>query len=174
MSSASQQPTSINPIHLKNQFALRFVRALNTIKNQKGSAHDTQMHCRSRRVKIAAYTAMASVVGSRRSWSRAVLWKIRNRSRNQDLLRNKIMTNHHRRRRHAKLCMKRRNRNSIREDVYLNPFRYSVQESKLRKMVPGGRNMDSWCLGDEIADYIKCLAAQVEVMQTLVDLYTVT
>ncbi|CAI9288290.1 unnamed protein product [Lactuca saligna] len=178
--SSSQQPTSVNPIYLKNQFARRFVRALNNLKNQKGSAHDNQMHRISGRVKIAAYTAMASVVGSRRAWSRAVLSKIKNRPRNLELLRSnrkraehRIMTNlpH---RHHAKVSIKRRNPNPIRDEVSFNPFKCSGQESKLRKLVPGAGSMDSWCLVDETADYIKCLAAQVQVMQTLVDLYTAT
>ncbi|KAI3829875.1 hypothetical protein L1987_04006 [Smallanthus sonchifolius] len=86
--SLSQQPTSTNPAYLRNQFAHRFVRALKTLNHTKtAEAHDhNQMYRRSTRVKIAAYTAMASVVGSRRAWSRAVLWKIRKRSRNQGLL----------------------------------------------------------------------------------------
>ncbi|KAI3787941.1 hypothetical protein L2E82_00464 [Cichorium intybus] len=177
--SPSQQPTEKNPTNLKNQFARRFVRALNSLHNPKKSAHDNQMHRRSRRIKIAAYNAMASVVGSRRTWSRAVLWKIRNRSRTQGLFRNnrkrvdhQIVTNYHHRH-HVKLSIKRRNPNPKRE-VYFDPSRYSGQEAKLRKLVPGAENMDSWCLVDEATDYINCLAAQVEVMKTLVDLYTAT
>lgn len=73
---------------------------------------------------------------------------------------------------HAKVLVRRRNPNPKREDV--DPFRYSGQELKLRKLVPGSETMDSCCLMDETADYIKCLAAQVEVMKTLVDLYTTT
>ncbi|KAI3682570.1 hypothetical protein L1987_82635 [Smallanthus sonchifolius] len=157
--SPSQQPTSTNPSSLKNQFAHRFIRALKTLNHTKtGAAHDhNQMYRRSIRVKIASYTAMASVVGSRRAWSRAVLWKIIKRSRNQGLLLRK---------------RKRRNPNPKREDF--NPFRNSGQELKLRKLVPGAETMDSWCLMGETADYIKCLVAQVEVMKTLVDLYSIT
>ncbi|KAL8215112.1 hypothetical protein R6Q57_004561 [Mikania cordata] len=175
--SGSKHPTSINPTYLKNQFAHRFVRALNNLKHTTTQTHDhNQIYKRSSRIKIAAYTAMASVVGSRRTWSRAVLWKIRNRSRNRSrnqglLLRKrkrvdgKIISCHH----HAKIMSLKR-RNLKRDDF--NPFRNSCQESKLRKLVPGAETMDSWCLIGETADYIKCLAAQVEVMKTLVDLYT--
>lgn len=157
---------SINPTHFKNQFAIRFVRALNNINATKSSPHNDHknMFLRSRRVKIAAYTAMASVVGSKRAWSRALLWKIRNRSRNRGLLlRNKKRADH------AKVSSKRRNPNPKRQDV--NAFRYSGQELKLRKIVPGSETMDSCSLMTETADYIKCLVAQVEVMKSLVDLY---
>nr|GEX40709.1 transcription factor IBH1-like [Tanacetum cinerariifolium] len=111
------------------------------------------MFRRSRRVKIAAYTAMASVVGSRRAWSRALLWKIRNRSRNRGLLlRIKKRVDH------AKVSFKRRNPRPKRQDF--DPFKYSSQELKLRKMVPGAETMDSCSLMSETADYIKCLVAQ--------------
>ncbi|XP_076937463.1 transcription factor IBH1-like [Bidens hawaiensis] len=171
---------STNPANLKNQLAHRFVRALNNLNHKKpGADHDqvhnikqNQMYTRINLVKIAAYTAMASVVGSRRAWSRAVLRRIRNRSRNQGLfLRNrkrvyhKITDCHH----HAKRL---RNPNPKRQDF--NLFRNSSQELKLRKLVPGARTIDSWCLVSETADYIKCLVAQVEVMKTLVDLYATT
>ncbi|KVI03785.1 transcription factor IBH1-like [Cynara cardunculus var. scolymus] len=178
--SPSQQPSSHNPTCLiKNRFAHRFVRALNNLNIKNRSPHDeNQIYRRSHRVKIAAYAAMASVVGSKRAWSRAVLWKVRNRSRNQGLLvssrrkrvdcKSKTSNDHH-----AKVSVvRRRNPNPKRED--LDPFRYSGQELKLRKLVPGAATMDSCCLMDETADYIKCLAAQVEVMKTLVDFYTTT
>ncbi|KAI3667887.1 hypothetical protein L6452_42957 [Arctium lappa] len=178
--SPSQQPSSPNPTHLKIRFARRFLRALNNLNITKTSPDDdddgeNRVYRRSRRVKIAAYTAMASVVGSRRAWSRAVLWKVRNRSRNRSLLSVrprrkrvdcKITNNDHD---HAKVFVRRRNPNPKRD-----PFRDSGQVLKLRKLVPGAETMDSWCLMDETADYIKCLAAQVEVMKTLVDLYTTT
>ncbi|MFS7902174.1 hypothetical protein Hanom_Chr01g00008161 [Helianthus anomalus] len=176
--SPSHQPTSTNPAYLKNEFAQRFVRALNNLNHANSAARDhNQMHRRTSLVKIAAYTAMASVVGSRRAWSRAVLWRIRKRSRNRGLLliRNrkrvdhKITSCHH----HAKvMSLKRRNPNPKRQGF--NPFRDSSQELKLRKLVPGSGTMDSWCLMGETADYIKCLAAQVDVMKTLVDLYATT
>ncbi|GKA57427.1 hypothetical protein Tco_1580460 [Tanacetum coccineum] len=146
---------------------MRFVRALNNLNSTKRSPHDGQenMFRRSRRVKIAAYTAMASVVGSRRAWSRALLWKIRNRSRNRGLLLRIT-----KRVDHAKVSFKRRNPRPKRQDF--DPFKYSSQELKLRKMVPGAETMDSCSLMCETADYIKCLVAQVEIMKSLVDLYT--
>ncbi|KAI7738407.1 hypothetical protein M8C21_021537 [Ambrosia artemisiifolia] len=163
--SSSPQTTSTNSAYLTNQFAHRFVRALNNLNHTKTSSHGhNQISRRTSRVKIAAYTAMASVVGSRRAWSRAVLWKIRKRSRIRSLLLrmnrkrvdHKIFNCHH----HSKvMSLKRRNPNPKRQ-YYFNPFRNSSQESKLRKLVPGAQTMDSWCLMGETADYIKCLAAQ--------------
>lgn len=163
--------TYINSSHLKNQFAHRFVQALNNLNNKQTSPQENHMNSRSRRVKIASYTAMASVVGTRRAWSRAVLWKIRNRTRVKFFIlrkRKRVTKCHH----HAKVYVKRRNPNPKREDF--DRFSYSSQESRLRKLVPGSETMDSWCLIGETADYIKCLAAQVEVMKTLVDFYTTT
>ncbi|XP_071691801.1 transcription factor IBH1-like [Rutidosis leptorrhynchoides] len=165
---------SPNPTHLKNEFAHRFIRSLNNINSIKRSSNANKISLRSRRVAIAAYTTMASIVGSKRAWSCAVLRKIRNRSRNKGLLvRKKIKLDHkfginfHH---HAKVHLKKRNRIPKREDFDI--FKNSGQELKLRKLVPGGETMNSWCLMGETADYIKCLAAQVEVMKTLVNLYT--
>ncbi|KAK1428523.1 hypothetical protein QVD17_17358 [Tagetes erecta] len=161
--SPSQQQNSTNPSNLKNQFAHRFVRALNNLNHTKPSSpHDhNHIYKRCNHVKVAAYTAMASVVGSRRAWSRSVLLKIRKRSRNRK-----------RRVDHAKVCLKKKSlyNTKIRSEDF-NPFTNPSQESKLRKLVPGSETMDSWCLMGETADYIKCLVAQVEVMKTLVDLY---
>ncbi|KAI3749724.1 hypothetical protein L2E82_20340 [Cichorium intybus] len=112
---------------------------------------------------------MASVVGPRRAWSRAILWKIRNRSA---LAGNKKRVHHittrlRLQRHHAQQTKKR---NLKREHV--DPFGNSGLEVKLRKLVPGAQKLDPCCLLDETADYIKCLATQVEVMRTLVDLYS--
>ncbi|KAL7582597.1 transcription factor IBH1 [Lactuca sativa] len=138
---SAPQPTSKNRTSLKIHLAYRFLLALNTL-NQKRSAFDhTQNHKRSNRVKIAAYASMASVVGPRRAWSRAILWKIRNR------------------------CVLTRNKKRV------HHITTSLQV-KLRKLVPGAETMDPCGLLDETADYIKHLATQVEVMKTLVDLYS--
>ncbi|CAH1447110.1 unnamed protein product [Lactuca virosa] len=166
---SAPQPTSKNRTSLKIHLAYRFLLALNTL-NMKRSAFDhTQNHKRSHRVKIAAYASMASVVGPRRAWSRAILWKIRNQG---VLTRNKkrvhhITTSLRLHRHHARPT---RRRNPNREHV--NPFGNSGLEVKLRKLVPGAETMDPCGLLDETADYIKHLATQVEVMKTLVDLYS--
>uniref|UniRef100_A0A3Q7JVU1 BHLH domain-containing protein n=1 Tax=Solanum lycopersicum TaxID=4081 RepID=A0A3Q7JVU1_SOLLC len=57
---------------IRSRFAYRFLHSLRKMNQQDKT--------NSRRVKHAAYASMASVVGSKRAWSRAVLSKIRNRS----------------------------------------------------------------------------------------------
>ncbi|XP_076891021.1 transcription factor IBH1-like [Bidens hawaiensis] len=107
---------------------------------------------------------MAHVTGSRRAWSRVILRKIRNRrllARNKRVDLKNTRPRHHPRHVHA---------GSTRE--FVDPIGDSGQEVKLRKLVPGSATMDACGLLDETADYIKCLATQVEVMRTLVDFYS--
>ncbi|XP_015086956.2 transcription factor IBH1-like [Solanum pennellii] len=94
----------------------------------------------SRRVKHAAYASMASVVGSKRAWSRAVLSKIRNRS----------------------LLLKKKKKKRRR--------RSSDEFGELRKIVPGGQLMNFYNLLDETADYINSLTSQVQVMKNILNL----
>ncbi|CAH1433761.1 unnamed protein product [Lactuca virosa] len=152
---------------LKIHLAYRFHIALSTLNVKRSTFDHTQNHKRSHRVKIAAYASMTSVVGPRRAWSRAILWKIRNRG---VLRRNKkrvhhITTSLRLHRHHARPT---RRRNPNREHV--NPFGNSGLEVKLGKLVPVAETMDPYSLLDEIADYIKHLATEVEVMKTLVEI----
>jgi hypothetical protein len=39
-------------------------------------------------------------------------------------------------------------------------------------LVPGGSEMEYCSLLDETADYVRCLRAQVQLMQNLVDLFS--
>ncbi|GFY99430.1 hypothetical protein Acr_13g0008310 [Actinidia rufa] len=80
-------------------------------------------------IKMASYASMASAVGSRRGWSRAVLRKIRCRALEI------------RRRRKCGGMIRRRSgeRNKV---------------DKLRNLVPGGEAMDLCGLLDETAHYI--------------------
>ncbi|KAK4374996.1 hypothetical protein RND71_005673 [Anisodus tanguticus] len=114
---------------IKTRFAYRFLRALRKLNQQKKPNSQKQYH----RVKLAAYASMASAVGSKRTWSRALLGKIRNRS----LIRNMVKK-------------KRRSENP----------REQIGFGELRKLVPGGEVMDFYNLLDETADYIKCLTSQ--------------
>ncbi|KAL4558514.1 hypothetical protein LXL04_036715 [Taraxacum kok-saghyz] len=114
-------------------------------------------------LKTAAYASMASVVGPKRAWSRAILWKIRNRgvlARNKKRI-HRISTPIRVHRHHPR---RRRNPNRV---VHVDPFVNSGLEVKLRKLVPGAETMDPCGLLDENADYIKYLATQVEVMRNL-------
>lgn len=165
----------INPNSLKIQLAYRFLLNLNNLNTKRSNLDNTHIHLRSQRVKIAAYASMASVVGSRRAWSRSILRKIRNRAM---LTRNKnrvaCKTTHFRLHHHVDdNSTRRRNPNSPNpKREFVNPIGNSGLEVKLRKLVPGAETMDACGLLDETADYIKCLATQVEVMKTLVDLYS--
>ncbi|XP_071738058.1 transcription factor IBH1-like [Rutidosis leptorrhynchoides] len=174
-----QQPPPINPNSLKIQLAYRFLHNLHNLNTKRSNFDNTQIkfNRRSHRVKIAAYASMASVVGSKRAWSRAILCKIRNRvvlSRNYkkkvDCKTTRVRPHRHH---HHVGSTKKRNPNcSNPKREFINPFGNSGQEVKLRKLVPGVEKMDACGLLDETADYIKCLATQVEVMRTLVDLYS--
>ncbi|KAL3358785.1 hypothetical protein AABB24_015730 [Solanum stoloniferum] len=120
---------------IRTRFAYRFLRSLRKL-NQKEKTN-------SRRVKYAAYVSMASVVGSKRVWSRAVLSKIRNRSLNPNLVKKK-----------------KKKRRSSEESGF----------GELRKIVPGGQVMNFYNLLDETADYINCLTSQVQVMKNILNL----
>lgn len=130
---------------IRTRFAYyQFLRALRKLKQQRKPNSRKQYH----RVKLAAYASMASAVGSKRGWSRALLWKIRNRS---SLTRN--------------LVKKKR-----RCDVSENPRKEEIGFGELRKLVPGGEVMDFYNLLDQTANYIKCLTSQVQVMKNILHL----
>nr|XP_043637109.1 transcription factor IBH1 [Erigeron canadensis] len=167
-------PTNPTNTHLKIQLAYQFLHNLNNLNTKRSNFDNTQLKInkRSHRVKIAAYASMASVVGTRRAWSRTILWRIRTRG---TLTRNKKRVDHKTSRvRVHNRVHKRRNPNCLnpKREYVVDPFGNSGQEVKLRKLVPGSEKMDACCLLDETADYIKCLATQVEVMRTLVDFYS--
>ncbi|KAI3678649.1 hypothetical protein L6452_37950 [Arctium lappa] len=149
MSSPQQQTTINPPTSLKIQLAYRFHQALNNLNNGTNTNFDnTRIEKRSRRVKIAAYASMASVAGSRRAWSRAILSKIRNRARNYKkkvvfVVDRKIITGRRCRRRVLGFT-RRRNTKVKREDVVVDPIGDSGLEVKLRKLVPGAETMDSY------------------------------
>ncbi|PWA65621.1 hypothetical protein CTI12_AA334790 [Artemisia annua] len=173
--SPPHQPTSINPNSLKIQLAYRFLHNLNNINTKRSNLDHTQINRKSHRVKVAAYASMAFVTGSRRAWSRSILRKIRNRGvlarikKRVDHKASRVRVHHHLNARSTK----RRNPScSNPNGDYIDPSGNLGLEVKLRKLVPGAVMMDACGLLDETADYIKCLATQVEVMRTLVDLYS--
>nr|GEU55816.1 hypothetical protein [Tanacetum cinerariifolium] len=174
--SPTHQPTSTNPSSLKIQLAYRFLHNLNNLNTKRSNLDDnTQIHQRSHRVKIAAYASMAFVTGSRRAWSRSILRKIRNRGvlarikKRVDHRASRVRVHHHL---HARSTKRRNSSCSNPNREYINPSGTAGLEVKLRKLVPGAAMMDACSLLDETADYIKCLATQVEVMRTLVDHYS--
>lgn len=91
-----------------------------------------------------------------------MLWKIRNQARNGGVLRRigRSTTSTH-------YPMKKR---SQKKPVVEGLGRVD----ELRKVVPGGEDMDTWSLLEETAHYMKCLTTQVKVMRTIVAIYSTT
>ena len=140
---------TLNTNSHKIKFARRFIRTLLKMrKNAPSSSSIEEIRKRSQRIKIAAYSSMAHAVGSRRAWSRAILFKLRNRARHHGMMR----------------------RRSMKKRVIKNdPPGDQSQTNKLRQLVPGGKAMDMCSLLEETAHYISCLSTQVKVMQTIAD-----
>ncbi|WCJ41497.1 ILI1 binding bHLH 1 [Euphorbia peplus] len=142
---------------IKTRFTARFLVSLSKIRRDRkvnslvrfDSTEGTRK--RSHVIKIAAYSSMAHAVGSRRAWSRALLLKLRNRARVHRFLRSRVAVP-------KKKKMKTKKVGSG-----------MIKANTLRKLVPGGKSMDMCGLLEETAHYIKCLATQVKVMQSIVD-----
>lgn len=149
---------------IKNRFARRFLRSLLKMKrsNRLGTGFQSNEEIRKRntqRIKTAADRSMARVVGPRKIWSRALLFKLRNRARIQVGLR--------------KRCLVSKKKKVLRKEKKVQVIsREPNRADNLRKLVPGGDSMDICSLLEETAHYIKCLATQVKVMQSIADLYS--
>ncbi|KAI5565522.1 hypothetical protein BDE02_14G127900 [Populus trichocarpa] len=152
---------------IKNRFARRFLRSLLKVKRSDrlgtGTGFQSNEEIRKRnaqRIKTAAYRSMARVVGPRKNWSRALLFKLRYRARIQGAgLR--------------KRCLVSKKKRVLRKENKVQVIsREPSRADNLRKLVPGGDSMDICSLLDETAHYIKCLATQVKVMESIADLYS--
>ncbi|XP_042486507.1 transcription factor bHLH149-like [Macadamia integrifolia] len=155
MNSKSSSPSSPCPHRAK--FTRRFLRALARINKDRPTSSFHQEICRrSRRIKIAADASMASAVGSKRAWSRIMLWRLRNRTRYRALIWS------------SRVIFWKRKRNDMgnKQRVELS------RADRLRRLVPGGEAMDFCNLLDEAAHYIKCLTTQVQVMRNIADFYS--
>ncbi|KAJ6956315.1 transcription factor IBH1-like [Populus alba x Populus x berolinensis] len=97
---------------------------------------------------------MARAVGPSRTWSRALLSKLRNRARIQGVLRKRCL-----------VSKKNKKKRVVRNKVIISGNR--VVLILFERLVPGGDSMDICCLLEETAHYIKCLATQVKVMQSI-------
>ncbi|KAL0435231.1 UNVERIFIED_CONTAM: hypothetical protein Sradi_0231000 [Sesamum radiatum] len=156
-----KNPTSTNPSSIiRTRFAVRFLNAMR--KLNKKTPPSRRYHA----IRAAACASMASAVGPRRAWSRAILRKIRARSLHDYLITNKTK-NHRLITRRKSTGLPRRNPRDE-EEV---GFR---QEDDLRGLVPGGEGMGFCRLLSETAHYIKCLRAQVQVMTNILDHYNST
>ncbi|XP_010999997.1 PREDICTED: transcription factor IBH1-like [Populus euphratica] len=151
---------------IKNRFARRFLRSLLKIKRSDRLGAGTSTGFQSneevtkrnaQRIKTAAYRSMARVVGPRKIWSRALLFKLRYRARIQGAgLRKRRLVSK------KKRVLRKENKVQV---ISREPSR----ADDLRKLVPGGDSMHICSLLDETAHYIKCLATQVKVMQSIAD-----
>ncbi|XWS36625.1 hypothetical protein CRYUN_Cryun20dG0101000 [Craigia yunnanensis] len=159
---------------LKSRFTTRFLRALTKINVQKriSPSSPREIFQRYRRIKVAADKSMAYSVRSRRTWSRAMLWKHRSWSCRQLASSGrrrsvKTSTIASRQAIMKKTSHEKENKTTTREDHHVG---FAGQANELRELVPGGEAMDLCNLLDETAHYIKCLTTQVQVMRKIVDL----
>ncbi|KAI3450125.1 hypothetical protein Pfo_006790 [Paulownia fortunei] len=145
-----------NPSSIKTRFALKFVQAMKKLnKNRPPSPSMADKYKRYHVIRAAACASMASAVGPRRAWSRAVLWKIKNHTLHHSLIYKSRTQRFTRRKRVLK--------GNPRQDLGFG------QEDDLRGLVPGGEEMGFCRLLSETAHYIKCLRAQVQVMTNILD-----
>lgn len=114
---------------------------------------------RSHMIKLAADASMASEVGTKWTWSRALLFKIRNRARIHVFEKKKKFNSGKNNKKNVMVLSGEVEKEMIKAD-------------ELRRVVPGGESMDLFKLLEETAHYMKCLNTQVEVMQSIVDLYS--
>ncbi|CAK7348935.1 unnamed protein product [Dovyalis caffra] len=151
---------------IKTRFARRFLRSLLKMKRSNrlgtGSQSNEEIKKRSTHIiKTAAYASMARAVGPRRTWSRSLLFKLRNPRRIQGVS--------------SKRCLvtkENKNKRITRNKMQIISREPPSRADSLRKLVPGGDSMDICSLLEETAHYIKCLDTQVKVMQSIADYYS--
>ncbi|KAL0436686.1 UNVERIFIED_CONTAM: hypothetical protein Sradi_0376500 [Sesamum radiatum] len=139
-----------NPTSIKTRFALRFLRAIDNLNNNNNISpplNSADRRKRFRAIRTAAYASMASAVGPNKAWSRAMLRKIRNRTK--------------------EMIKPRTRRGAVRGSTNPRNELGLGQEKELRELVPGGEAMDFRRLLNETGHYIQCLRAQVQVMRKI-------
>ncbi|XVE72666.1 hypothetical protein DITRI_Ditri11bG0056800 [Diplodiscus trichospermus] len=176
-------PQPLNPTSLKSRFTTRFLRALTKINAQKPISPPSprEIFQRYRRIKVAADKSMAYAVRSRKTWSRAMLWKLRNRSYRQASSGRRsafktsttTTTTTTSRRAIIKKTSHEKEENKPTKTGE-DQVEFVVQADELRELVPGGEAMGECKLLDETAHYIKCLTTQVQVMRNIVDFYSLS
>lgn len=173
---------SFSSTSYKYRFVQGFIRALKRINRQKlatspfSRSSPREICKRYLKVKSAADASMASAVGLRRAWSRALLQRIRDQERINfgnkyykycpagTRIRGKSTT--FTRIRNIKRSSDVRN---YKDQESINNGALGWKANELRKLVPGGEAMDVCNLLDETAHYIKCLATQVKLMKRIAD-----
>ena len=139
---------------IRTRFACGFLRTLKRLPKTRATSPSTspgEISKRCRIIKMAADVSMASAVGPRRAWSRAVIRRIRSQRRQR---------------------LVRRTRRGERKKSGKGVGGGAGQTECLRKLVPGGENMELCRLLGETAHYIKCLTTQVQFMRNIVDLFS--
>ncbi|KAH0466729.1 hypothetical protein IEQ34_003967 [Dendrobium chrysotoxum] len=99
------------------------------------------LHRRSRAIRRAAYVSMARAASPRRMWTRAILSRLQL---------------------HRRARLLRRQRSYKKKAI-------STPHDKLRRLVPGGEEMDFCRLLEETVDYAEFLSKQVRIMESVVD-----
>lgn len=145
---------------IKTRFATKFLQAMNKLNNKRPpSSSTTNKYKRYRAVRAAARASMASAVGPKRAWSRAVLKKISKKHHSiNDTKRRSFIT-------------RRKRRNPRSKNLGFGKEE-EKEEENLRCLVPGGQGMEFCSLLSETAHYIKCLKAQVQVMTNILHHYS--
>ncbi|KAL6217826.1 hypothetical protein ACLB2K_011043 [Fragaria x ananassa] len=150
---------SPNPNSLKSRFTSGLLRTLLRINKQPHQQPRSarEIWKRQRLIKAAAYKSMASSVGNRRAWSRALLWKIRNQRRRGYAARRNTGSSSRQLSVKKRICDLQKGNNNSKNRVEVGG---SGQVEKLRRLVPGGQVMETCSLLEETAHYMKCLATQ--------------
>ncbi|PWZ36681.1 Transcription factor IBH1 [Zea mays] len=174
---ASDEP----PPSSKRMLAFHFLRALARIHST------TPAPRRPRTIRRAAYSSMARAASPRRAWTQALLRQARARraaarsSRGAVLLRRRVAS--------AAASpppplLRASAGESTSAPTPLAPAAVAARgppprqageparADALRRLVPGGAEMEYGSLLDETADYVRSLRAQVQLMQSLVDLFS--
>ncbi|KAF8769145.1 hypothetical protein HU200_006641 [Digitaria exilis] len=179
--SGSASPSS------KRMQAFHFLRALARIHSTA-----TTVPRRTRTIRRAAYSSMARAANPRRAWSQALLRQVRvrraMRSRRAVLLRRRVSAAPPPPAAAAAASAPPLiGAASARSIVVASPAGETsargggppprqagepARADALRRLVPGGSEMEYCSLLDETADYLRHLLAQVQLMQNLVDLHS--
>jgi hypothetical protein len=153
--------------------ALHFIRALARIHRSP-----TPVPRRSRTIRRAAYSSMARAANPRRVWTRALLQQMRARrarSRRAALLRRRVSAAPPLGGDNRSVVAVAGEESTTPAALARAPPRQAGEPARadaLRRLVPGGIEMEYSSLLEETADYVRCLRAQVQLMQGLVDLFS--
>ncbi|PSS09605.1 Transcription factor like [Actinidia chinensis var. chinensis] len=145
---------SMKQSSIKTRFTYGFLRTLKRLPKTRATSSSfspEEISKRCRIIKQATDASMASAVGPRRAWSRALIRRVRWQRR-------------------QRLVMRRTRRGERKKGG--KEVGGGGQTDSLRKLVPGGETMELCTLLGETAHYIKCLTTQVQVMRNIVDLFS--